>query len=111
MFGSMVQVYEEFDLRATANKKDHTNQGIEWEERNRSPVLTFVCFVHELEELIDHRLQEFPVCFEESWILAHNIHDIGSNDRFVVFASLDFAKTEEILDDRDQEALLCLLVY
>lgn len=38
--------------------------------------LTFVGFMHELEEFVDDSLEEFPVRLEESWILADNVHDI-----------------------------------
>lgn len=37
---------------------------------------TFVGFVHELEKFVNNRLEEFPVRFEEPWILPHNVHDV-----------------------------------
>lgn len=29
--------------------------------------------VHELEELVDNRLQELPVRFQESWVLTNDV--------------------------------------
>jgi hypothetical protein len=72
--------------------------------------LTFVGFMHELEELVDDRLEELPMRFEESWVLADNVHDIGSADCLVVFSSLHLGKAEQILDDSHQESLFGLLV-
>lgn len=37
---------------------------------------TFVRLVHELEELVDNRLQELPVRLEEARILPNDIHDV-----------------------------------
>lgn len=37
---------------------------------------TLMCLVHELKQLVDNGLQEFPMRFEESRVLTHNIHDI-----------------------------------
>ena len=62
---------------------------------------TFMRFVHELEKLVDNRLQELPVCFQESRILSDNVHDITRNDCLVVFATLLLSQTKKILDDRD----------
>ena len=50
------------------------------------------------------------MCFEESRVLANDVHDIGRDNGFVVFATLDLAKTQKIFDDGDQEAFLRLLV-
>jgi hypothetical protein len=66
--------------------------------------------MHELKELIHDCLEELPVRFEEPGILANDIHDVGRNDSLVVLAPLDFTETKKILDDSDQEALLCLFV-
>ena len=35
-----------------------------------------MCLMHELKELVDYRLQELPMRFEETRILADDIHDI-----------------------------------
>lgn len=71
---------------------------------------TFVCFMHELKELVDHGFEEFPVRFEESRILSNDIHDIRGYDCFVVLASFHFHKTQKLLDDGYKEALLRLLI-
>ena len=55
--------------------------------------------MHELEQLVDDCLQEFPVCLEEARVLSDDVHDIGSNDGLVVLAPLDFAEAEKVLDD------------
>lgn len=68
-------------------------------------------FVHEFEELVDDRLQELPVRFQETRILADDVHDVRSDDGFVVLSSLQFYEAEQFLDDRDKEALLLLLVW
>lgn len=66
--------------------------------------------VHELEQLVDDSLQEFPMGFEESGILTDNVHNVGSTDGLVVLASLHLSKTKKILDDSHKEALFGLLV-
>jgi hypothetical protein len=38
--------------------------------------LTFVGFMHELEEFVDDSLEEFPMRLEESGVLADNVHDV-----------------------------------
>ena len=45
-------------------------------QNRRIKKLTFVGFMHELEELVDDSLEEFPVRLEESWVLADNVHDV-----------------------------------
>jgi hypothetical protein len=47
---------------------------------------------------------------EESRVLADNVHDVGGADGLVVFTPLHLRKTEQVLDDRDQESLLGLLI-
>jgi hypothetical protein len=39
------------------------------------------------------------VRFEEAGILANDVHDVGGDDSFVVFATFDLAQTQEVLDD------------
>ena len=70
-----------------------------------------MCLVHELEELVDNRLEEFPVRLEEARILSDNVHNVRRNDRLVIFSALDLAKSQEIFDNCDQEPLLGFLVY
>jgi hypothetical protein len=50
------------------------------------------------------------VGFEESRVLADDVHDIGCDHGFVVFATLDLAETQKIFDDGHKEAFLGLLV-
>jgi hypothetical protein len=52
----------------------------------------FVCLVHELEKLVDNRLEELPMGLEESGILADNVHDVAGHDGLVVFAALHLGK-------------------
>lgn len=72
--------------------------------------LTLMSLVHELKEFVDDSLEELPMRFEEARVLANNIHDVGGYDSFVVFATFNLAKTKQVFDNSDQEALLCLLV-
>ena len=72
---------------------------------------TLVRLVHELEKLIDDRLEELPVRFEEARVLADDVHDVRGDDGLVVLAALDLAQTEKVLDDGDEEALFGLFVY
>jgi hypothetical protein len=55
--------------------------------------------VHELEEFVDDRLQEFPMCFEEPWILPNDIHDIGCDNSLIILSAFDFAQSKEVLND------------
>ena len=72
-----------------------------------------VLFVHELEELRHHGAQELPVLgrAEEAGVLPHHIHDVGGDDGLVVLPALHLAEAEQVLDDRDKEALLLLLAH
>lgn len=82
-----------------------------FDERIAGHVLhTFVCLVHEFKQLVDNRLQEFPVRFEETRILANNVHDIGGHNGFVILSTFNFAKAQKVFDDSDQESLLGILV-
>lgn len=49
--------------------------------------------------------------FEESGVLANNVHDVAGHDGLVVLAALHLGEAEEILDDSHEEALLRLLVH
>ena len=64
--------------------------------------------VHELEELVDDRLEELPVRAQEARVLADDVHDVGGDDGLVVLAALHLTQPEQILDDGDEEALLVL---
>ena len=67
--------------------------------------------VHKFEELVDNSLQEFPMCLEESRVLSDDVHNIGSNDGFVVLSAFDLAKPEQILDHGHQKAFLGFFVW
>lgn len=69
-----------------------------------------MALVHELEQLVDDRLEELPVRLEEPRVLADNVHDVGRDDGLVVLSSLDLAQAEQVLDHLDEEPLLGLLV-
>lgn len=51
------------------------------------------------------------MCLQEARILAHDIHDIGGDDRLVVFAPFELTKAEKVLDDSDQKPFFSLLIY
>ncbi len=67
--------------------------------------------MHEFEQFVDDRLQEFPMGFQETRILANNIHDIGGDNSLVVLSALNLAKSQKVANDCDEESLLGLLVY
>ena len=69
-----------------------------------------VRLVHELEKLIDYRLQEFPMRFQESRILADDVHDVGRHYRFVVLATFHLDEAQKLFDNGDKEAFFRLLV-
>ena len=66
--------------------------------------------VHELKVLVDDRLEELPVRFEEAGILADDVHDVGCDYGLVVLTALNLAKTKQVLNHSDQESLLGLLI-
>ena len=66
--------------------------------------------VHELEQLVHDRFEELPMRLEEPRVLTDDIHDVGCDDGLVVFSALDFAQSKKVLNDGDQETLLCLFV-
>lgn len=37
--------------------------------------------------------------FKEAGILANDVHDVGGDDSFVIFAAFNLAKPQEIFDD------------
>lgn len=53
--------------------------------------------VHELEELVDDRLEELPVGTEEPWVLPDNVHDVGGDNGLVVFPSLLLTQPQQVL--------------
>mmetsp|Transcript_18783 Transcript_18783/g.59888 ORF Transcript_18783/g.59888 Transcript_18783/m.59888 type:complete len:439 (-) Transcript_18783:909-2225(-) len=68
-----------------------------------------VRLVHELEQLIHHRLEELPVRDQEARVLSHDVHDVGCDDSLVVLAARHLAHAQQVADESDQEALLVLL--
>lgn len=48
--------------------------------------------MHELKELINNGLEELPVIPQKSWILANDVHNVGSNHSLVVLSTSDFTK-------------------
>ena len=66
--------------------------------------------VHEFEQFVNNRLEELPVRLEEPRILADDVHDVRRDNSLVVLASLDLAQAEEVLDHRDQESFLRILI-
>ena len=65
--------------------------------------------MHELKEFVDDSPQKLPVRAQEARILPDNVHDVGGDDGFVVFAALHLAQTQQILNHRHQKLLLILL--
>mmetsp|Transcript_33911 Transcript_33911/g.66172 ORF Transcript_33911/g.66172 Transcript_33911/m.66172 type:complete len:302 (-) Transcript_33911:1363-2268(-) len=72
---------------------------------------TRVRLVHELKQLVDHRLKELPVGAEEARVLTHDVHDVRCYNCLVVLAPRDLAQPEEVLDDVDKKALLVILTH
>jgi hypothetical protein len=72
---------------------------------NLMSTLSFVGLVHEFKQFIDHCLQEFPMCLEESGVLSNDIHDIRCHDGLVVFAPLDFAEAKQVFYNSNEESL------
>lgn len=62
----------------------------------------FFLTVHELKQLVDDSLQEFPVCSEEARILADNVHDVGRYDGLVVLPSFLLAQAQQVLPVRGE---------
>ena len=53
--------------------------------------------MHEFKQFIDDCLQEPPVGAKEAGVLPNNVHDVGGDDGLVVFASLLFAQSQQVL--------------
>jgi hypothetical protein len=53
-----------------------------------------VRLVHELEQLVDHRLEELPVRLEETRILAHIVHNVAGDHSLVVLATLHLGEPQ-----------------
>lgn len=70
----------------------------QWSEMG-SDLVSFLT-VHELKQLVDDSLQEFPVCSEEARILAHNVHDVGRYDGLVVLPSFLLTQAQQVLHVR-----------
>lgn len=50
--------------------------------------------MHEFEEFVDDRLEELPMRLEEPGVLTDDVHDVGSADCLVVFASLHLGQAK-----------------
>lgn len=59
-----------------------------------------MCLVHELEQLVDDRLEEPPVRAQESRVLPDDVHYVGRDDGLVVLALLLLAKAKKILENK-----------
>ena len=55
--------------------------------------------VHELEQLVDDGLQKLPMSAQETWVLAHHVHDVRRNNRLVILAAFLFAQAKKILNE------------
>lgn len=53
--------------------------------------------MHELKELVHHRFEKLPMCSEEAWILAHDVHDVGGDDGLVVLSPLLLTQAQQVL--------------
>jgi hypothetical protein len=78
-------------MSCTPMQSEYIQSGMS--SRQKRIRLTFVGLMHEFEQLVDDRFEELPVRFEESRILSNDVHDVGCDDGFVVFAPLDLAET------------------
>jgi hypothetical protein len=67
-------------------------------------------FMHEFKKLVDDSFEEFPVSLEETRILAYDIHDIASDDGFVIFSSNHLREPEQFLNETNKEPLLSLFI-
>lgn len=67
--------------------------------------------MHELEQFVDDCLQKLPMGFQKTGILSHNIHDVTSHNSFVIFAAFHFREPKKILNDRNKETFLGLLIH
>ena len=61
---------------------------------------SFVCLMHELEQLVDDRLEEPPVRPQEPRILSDDVHDVRSDDGLVVLPLLLLTKAKQILENK-----------
>mmetsp|Transcript_13038 Transcript_13038/g.37524 ORF Transcript_13038/g.37524 Transcript_13038/m.37524 type:complete len:393 (+) Transcript_13038:661-1839(+) len=68
-------------------------------------------FVHELEQLEQHGLEELPVRSQEARVLANDVHDVARDYGLVLFSSLQLAQRQQVLNHRDQESLLVDLLH
>lgn len=59
--------------------------------------------MHELKEFVDDSLKELPVGAQESWVLAHDVHDVGGDDGLVVLASFLLTQAQQILEHNHQD--------
>jgi len=67
------------------------------DERITGHVLdSLMTLVHELEQLVDDRLEELPVDAQKPRILADDVHDVRGNHRLVILSPLLLAKAKEV---------------
>ena len=64
-----------------------------------------VLFVHELVQLLDHRLQERPVTHEEVREAADDVHDVRRHQGLVVLALLFLAQVQQFLHHLHDEVV------
>mmetsp|Transcript_9758 Transcript_9758/g.22379 ORF Transcript_9758/g.22379 Transcript_9758/m.22379 type:complete len:254 (-) Transcript_9758:605-1366(-) len=67
--------------------------------------------VHELEQLLDHSLEELPVCLEKPRVLPHHVHDVARNNCLVILATRDLAESKKLLDNSNQEVFLLIFFH
>jgi len=64
----------------------------------------------EFEEFADDCFEELVVVFEETGVLADDLHDVAGDAGLVVLATLLFAEHEQFADGADDEAALVPLI-
>lgn len=72
---------------------------------------TLMSLVHELKQFVHDCFEELPVRFQESRVLADDVHDVGSDDGLVVFAALQLDKPKQLFDDRYKKSFLRVLIF
>ena len=53
--------------------------------------------MHKFKQLVDYCLQKLPVSSQKPWVLTYYIHYIWCNNGFIIFSSLLFTESQEIL--------------
>jgi len=81
------------------------------EESFRCHVLhTRVRLVHELDQLLNHRLKEGPMRTEEVRELTNHVHNISGHESFVFLSVCVFAQIQQLLDNR-YDKLVFLVIF